>query len=86
MTPEEQKEFDELNKYKEFVNIFFDYIDEINYDEKTKTMNILFSELVLDTKEINLFVDKENADKLYELFTLLEQENDIQQDEVGEIE
>lgn len=84
MTPELQKEFDELNKYKEFVYLFWDYIDEINYDEINHIMTIEFCNTVTFTRTIKFYVDKEKADKMYEVFTLMEQENGIEQDEVEE--
>ena len=84
MTPELQKEFDELNKYKEFVYLFWDYVEEINYDKEHFTMTITFNGMVLNTREIKLFIEEKEANKMYEVFTLMEQENDIQQDEVEE--
>lgn len=84
MTPELQKEFDELNKYKEFVYLFWNYVEKINYDKEHFTMTITFNGMVLNTQEIKLFIEKKEANKMYELFTLMEQENDIQQDEVEE--
>lgn len=82
MTDELQKEFNELNKYKDIVHLLWDYIDEIKYDEKHYVLTVYFNENVFNTEELTMFVSKENAEKMFEVFTLMEQENGIQQDEV----
>ena len=61
MTSELQKEFNELNKFKEFVYLFWDFIDEINYDEEHFSLTITFNELVLNTQEIVIFVEKRKS-------------------------
>ena len=82
MNKELLKEIEELNKYKTFVYLMWEFIDEIIYDKEHFIMTIKFNQLVLDTQEIQIFVEKSKADQMYEVFTLLEQENGIQQDEV----
>ena len=75
MEQEIQKEFDELNKYKQLVKLLWDYVDELDYDSEHYILTITFNELVLDAKQIKLFATREEANEMFEVFKLMEQEN-----------
>ena len=82
MTPEMQKEFDELNKYKEFAKLFFN-IFELDYLKKNFTLIMQPQEpYKIEENELRICLIEEDANKVFEVATLLEQENDIEQDEV----
>jgi len=82
MTPELQKEFDELNKYKEFTKLFFN-IFELDYLKKYYTLIMQPQEpYKIEENELRICLTEEDANKILEVATLLEQENDIEQDEV----
>ena len=82
MTPELQKEFDELNKYKEFTKLFFN-IFELDYLKKHFTLIMQPQEpYKIEESELRICLTEEDANKVLEVAILLEQENDIQQDEV----
>ncbi len=86
MTPEEQKEFDELNKYKEFAKLFFN-IFELDYLKKNFTLIMQPQEpYKIEENKLRICLIEEDANKIYEVAKLIEQENDVEQDEVGEIE
>lgn len=84
MTPELQKEFDELNKYKEFTKLFFN-IFELDYLKKYYTLIMQPQEpYKIEENELRICLTEEDANKVLEVAKLLEQENDIEQDEVEE--
>ena len=81
MTPELQKEFDELNKYKEFAKLFFN-IFELEYLKKYFTLIMQPQDpYKIEENELRICLTEEDSNKILEVATLLEQENDVEQDE-----
>ena len=80
MTPELQKEFDELNKYKEFTKLFFN-IFELDYLKKHFTLIMQPQEpYKIEENELRICLIEEDANKVFEVANLLEQENGIEQE------
>ncbi len=76
MTPEEQKEFNELYKYKEFAKLFFDIFD-LDYLMRYYTLIMQPREpYKVEENELRIHLSEEDADKILELAELLEQEVD----------
>lgn len=80
MTSELQKEFDELNKYKEFAKLFFN-IFELDYLKKNFTLIMQPQEpYKIEENELRICLIEEDANKVFEVAKLLEQENGIEQE------
>ena len=76
MTPELQKEFDELNKYKEFAKLFFN-IFELDYLKKYYTLFLQPQEpYKIGENELRICLIEEDANKILEVAKLLEEEAD----------
>lgn len=74
MTPEEQKEFDELYKYKEFTKLFFS-IFELEYLGKQRTLIMQPQEpYKIEENELRICLIEEDSNKILEVAELLEQE------------
>lgn len=74
MTPEEQKEFNELYKYKEFAKLFFDIFD-LDYLMRYFTLVMQPQEpYKIEENELRIHLSEEDADKVLEIAELLEQE------------
>ena len=74
MTPELQKEFDELNKYKEFAKLFFN-IFELDYLKKHFTLIMHPQEpYKIEENELRICLTEEDANKVLEVAILLEQD------------
>ena len=74
MTPELQKEFDELNKYKEFAKLFFN-IFELEYLKEYFTLIMQPQEpYKIEENELRICLTEEDANKVLEVAELLEQE------------
>jgi hypothetical protein len=74
MTPELQKEFDELNKYKEFTKLFFN-IFELDYLKKHFTLIMQPQEpYKIEENKLRICLTEEDANKVLEVAILLEQD------------
>lgn len=80
MTPELQKEFDELNKYKEFAKLFLDIFD-IEYSLKNYTLSLIPQyPYCIGSDLFNICLIEEDANKILEVAKLLEQD-EVEEDD-----